>query len=450
MRINIPARILSLMLILSMLLSSAAVALTAEEALGLTSGSSVTSASGGTFYPMLQFGSRDGDDAGAYVVMLQNRLIALGYLNSSADGQYGAGTEAAVLSFQQYNDLTPTGVADSTTQSVLYSAEAVRAPEQAVTQNDTLRVQQALANWGFLTGRPDGIMGDGTRSAVAEFKEYIYRVHPELYAQHATPVPVAPENTPSPFDMPVVEDLPAGYVEIRSASGFDGEISPDLVKFADGEARFQVFQRLQQQGDEGAEVWRIQRRLNRLGYLYQPDGSYGKLTTLAIKAFQRRNGLPENGAADQATQEVLFSENAINCGEYVFPYKIVIDISDQRVYIFGWDGDGYNTQVGSCLCSTGMDGYDTPLGTYQSAGRVNAGEWYYFKDYNCYAKYAYRIVGGIMTHSVLYNAKKEGPTNSSVHALGRKASHGCIRMQEGYAKWICENCPEGTTVVIKE
>jgi len=447
MKISVLSRILSLALIAAMLLSVPACALTAEEALGLAN-TSVQSASG-TYYPMLQYGSRDGDDAGAYVVMLQNRLIALGYLNTSADGQFGAGTQSAVLAFQERNGITPTGVADTTTQTVLYSAEAIKAPEQAVTQNDTLRVQQKLAAWGFLTGRPDGIMGDGTREAVAEFKEYIYRVHPELYAQHATPVPVAPSTTPSPYDMPVAEDLPADYVEIRSASGFDGEITPDIVRFGSGEASFQVYQRLLQSGDEGAEVWRIQRRLNRLGYLYQPDGSYGKLTTLAIKAFQRRNNLPESGVADQATQEVLFSDNAINTGEYVFPYKIVIDISDQRVYIFGWDGEGYNIQVGSSKCSTGLPGYDTPVGTYQSGGRVTSGEWYYFKDYNCYAKYAYRIVGGILTHSVLYNAKKEGPTNSSVRALGSKASHGCVRLSEGHAKWIFDNCPEGTTVVIK-
>ena len=76
-------------------------------------------------------------------------------------------------------------------------------------------------------------------------------------------------------------------------------------------------------------------------------------------------------------------------------------------------------------------------------------EGYYFKDYNCYAKYAYRIVGGILFHSVLYNSSKQGPTNSSVRALGRKASHGCVRLAVDDAKWIYDNCPEGTTVVIR-
>ena len=57
-------------------------------------------------------------------------------------------------------------------------------------------------------------------------------------------------------------------------------------------------------------------------------------------------------------------------------------------------------------------------------------------------------MGGVLFHSVLYSAKKKGPTNSSVNALGRKASHGCVRLAVDDAQWICENCPEGTTVVI--
>ena len=153
--------------------------------------------------------------------------------------------------------------------------------------------------------------------------------------------------------------------------------------------------------------------------------------------------------ADQATQEKLFSADAIKSEEYIFPYKLGISLDEQRVYVYEWDGSGYNKQIKKFKCSTGMDGYATPSGTYQAGGRITLDEWYYFKDYNCYAKYAYRIVGGILFHSVLYNSNKQGPTNSSVRALGRKASHGCVRLAVDDAKWICDNCPEGTTVVIR-
>ena len=90
------------------------------------------------------------------------------------------------------------------------------------------------------------------------------------------------------------------------------------------------------------------------------------------------------------------------------------------------------------------------MGTYQAGGACG-GEWYYFKDFDCYAKYAYRIIGGILFHSVLYNSKSESSlSRSSVNALGSRASHGCVRLTVENAKWICNNCPAGTTVVIQK
>ena len=122
-------RFLSALLIAALMLSSTAAlatTLTGAEALGLVDSGENSGLSGN--YPTLHVGSRDGDDAAAYVVMLQNRLQELGYLSSAADGQYGQLTESAVLAFQEENGLTPTGVADDSTQSILYSSAAKTAP----------------------------------------------------------------------------------------------------------------------------------------------------------------------------------------------------------------------------------------------------------------------------------------------------------------------------------
>ena len=423
-----------------MLAGMPALALTGDEALGLTT----SGASAGSNYPTLKSGSKDGDDAGAYVVMLQNRLIELGYLNSSADGSFGSMTESALINFQETNGLTPTGIADSTTQSMLYSNSAQRAAAQTIADNETLRVQQALTRWGFMEGTPDGIVGAATENGVAEFKSYLSTV--PGYAEYAaTPTP-APEATLAPGAQPVAQDVP--LTSTVSVNGHSGEITENVIKFADGEYPFKVYQMTLQSGSKGPEVWRVQRRLHQLKYLYKPDGSYGSLTTLALKYFQRKNGLKETGVADEETQTKLFSSDAMQAEEYVFPYKLAVSLREQRVYVYQWTGSNYDKELGSCKCSTGQPGYETPKGTYQSGGKVTYGEWYYFQDYNCYAKYATRIVGGVMFHSVLYNANKEGPTQSSVNNLGRPVSHGCVRMPEGSAQWIFENCPEGTTVVV--
>ena len=444
-------RFLCALLIAALTLSctaALATGLTGAEALGLVDTGENSGLSGN--YPTLYLGSRDGDDAAAYVVMLQNRLQELGYLSSAADGQYGQLTESAVLAFQEENGLTPTGVADDSTQSILYSSAAKTAPvQEGMQDSDVLLLQQKLVLWGFMSGGADGVMGDTTRTAISEFKEYIYVANAAAYAAYATPQPT-PEPTPMPDAQPVAIDTPIEpATEIASASGFDGEITDEVLKFARGEYPFQIYQGLVQAGDKNAEVWRVQRRLRALGYLYKPDGSYGSLTENALKYFQRKNGLKESGVADQATQEKLFSADAVKSEEYIFPYKLGISLDEQRVYVYEWDGSGYNKQIKKFKCSTGMDGYATPSGTYQAGGRITLDEWYYFKDYNCYAKYAYRIVGGILFHSVLYNSNKQGPTNSSVRALGRKASHGCVRLAVDDAKWIYDNCPEGTTVVIR-
>ena len=49
---------------------------------------------------------------------------------------------------------------------------------------------------------------------------------------------------------------------------------------------------------------------------------------------------------------------------------------------------------------------------------------------------------------MLYNEKGGAVTQSSVNNLGRKASHGCVRLSVEDAKWIYNNCPVNTKVVV--
>lgn len=64
-------------------------------------------------------------------------------------------------------------------------------------------------------------------------------------------------------------------------------------------------------GSKGSEVRRLQERLTELGF--EPgkaDGVYGNATYLAVLLFQSRNGLDMDGAAGNATLNLLYSENA--------------------------------------------------------------------------------------------------------------------------------------------
>lgn len=401
-------------------------------------------------YPTLRLGDSDSSDGVAYIVFMQNRLIELGYLNDDADGTYGENTEVAIREFQKNNGLQATGIADPYTQEMLYSGNNLvyATVDNTVFGSDTMRVQNAMAEWGFMFSKVDGKMGENTRTAIKTFKEYMATVDP-TYGVTPTPAPTeVPEvSTNTTFgDMPVAMDVLLEGVSPIVVTA-NGEIDEPLLEYVDGEKVFQVFRQVVRNGDSGDEVLRVQKRLKALKYLYSTDGAFGSMTENALKFFQRKNGLPETGIADQDTQMRLFSASALPSEEYVFPYKIIVDIGDQRVYVGKWNGSSYKDLVKKFKCSTGKDSTPTPTGTYQAGGRAG-GEWYYFKDFNCYAKWATRIVGGILFHSVTYNSHKR--PSGSVSSLGRKASHGCIRLSVENAKWIYDNCPRGTTVVIQK
>ena len=75
--------------------------------------------------PPLSNGSR-----GDKVVKLQERLQALGYYDGEIDGQFGPGTQGAVVDFQKNNGLDTDGLAGTETLSLLYSQNAKPAGQQ--------------------------------------------------------------------------------------------------------------------------------------------------------------------------------------------------------------------------------------------------------------------------------------------------------------------------------
>jgi hypothetical protein len=198
------------------------------------------------------------------------------------------------------------------------------------------------------------------------------------------------------------------------------------------------------------EVVRLQRRLASLWYLSSYngiDGQFGKNTEAAVKYFQKRNNLEETGLADEVTQRLMYSAAAIKSDRPANPYKVKISVADQKVYVYEWVAGDYTKLVKSMICSTGTKATPTPYGTWAAGGPV--GRWYYFKDYDCWAQYGYVIVGGIMFHSVLYSEKDTSTLRqSSVNALGSRASHGCIRLKVEDAKWIYNNCAAGTLITV--
>ena len=411
-------------------------------------------------YKLLRKGDRDEEDE-LHVYYLQVQLTIYNYLSQAPSGVFDEATRDALIEFQRANSLTINGIADRETQALLYgdpsSVTAKPAAKQVFSDagdSDTVVAQTLLSRWGFLASRADGKFGKATQQAVRDFKTYLHRNKiGDLYTDN---VKESSDDEDDEYldvlmagDMPLVHDVKIADIE---NDGFkpSGDISDELFTYmCSGE--FDVFRTNVSRHDNNLDVLRVQRRLKSLGYLYSgQDGDYGANTERALMYFQYRNNLPESGIADEPTQEMLFSADAVSSDQYIFPYKLIVDVSDQRVYAYQWNGRSYDELVRTMKCSTGTRANPTLIGTFQAYGPLS-GEWYYFKKFDCYAKWAFGIVGGYLFHSVIYSS----PNNSSLQsgtlsALGRRASHGCVRLTVDDASWIYHNCPYGITVVVQE
>lgn len=340
-----------------------------------------------------------------------------------------------------------------------------------------LKVQEAeaarLIQLGFLT-RPDSDAAH--RQAVREFQRYLNRLSADVDGEVAPSsaredasraVSIKPLTTYdsvesiAAFQTYMVmnnegdlgEDVPAADAEPDDAEG--GAPYPVTGDLDDAQrARLMddalpVYHQTLQKGDDGSEVRRVQRRLVSLKFSdHAADGIYDGDVAAAVALFQQANDLPETGIADRETQEALFSEGAVANDQPLYDYLLIVDTARQVVSAFGWEDGEYTSLEREMVCSTGLDDTPTPAGTYKSTGPV--ARWCYFPTYGCWAQYAFRIKGGVLFHSVLYEQAKESTLiEGSVKKLGRKSSHGCVRLSVEDARWIFENCAPGTMVIVK-
>lgn len=119
-------------------------------------------------------------------------------------------------------------------------------------------------------------------------------------------------------------------------------------------------------------------------------------------------------------------------------YYIKINKGTNVVTVYKKNGDPYV----AFTCSTG---YATPVGTFHTMARYR---WWTL-DGPTYGQYCTRITGHILFHSVWYYQKTtDSQSYKQYNRLGTTASHGCCRLTVAAAKWIYDNCPVGTKVII--
>ena len=128
------------------------------------------------------------------------------------------------------------------------------------------------------------------------------------------------------------------------------------------------------------------------------------------------------------------------------PYYIMVNRAQSTVTVYGLDSSGYYTvPVKAMICSTGRQGHATPLGTYTLGGQWL---WIHMVD-GSYGQYVSQITGNILFHSVCYYEKDPSTLmTEEYNGLGAPASLGCVRLQTADAKWIYDNCAQGTKITV--
>ncbi|MBQ8941320.1 MAG: L,D-transpeptidase [Firmicutes bacterium] len=119
--------------------------------------------------------------------------------------------------------------------------------------------------------------------------------------------------------------------------------------------------------------------------------------------------------------------------------SVKVNLSTNTVTAYKGD-----TPIKAMICSSG---YYTPTGSFRVSDKYR---WHYLLG-NVSGQYCTRIYGKILIHSIPYYSQNiHSLCTEEYNKLGTTCSHGCIRMQAADAKWIFDNCPSGTSVVLYE
>lgn len=247
---------------------------------------------------------------GAAVTALQSALAELGYLEEEdVDGKFGSKTEDALKVFQKRNGLTQDGIASQDLQLKLYedTPKDTRGYRQYVRTvppvagavirekskgEPVTKLQTRLKELGYYEGELTGVCDEDTVAAIKLFEgkhglvadgEMSAADQQVLYGATAMEASVVVTPSPTPTVKPPTKTL--------------------------------------RPGDKDDEVKLLQQRLKDLGYYTgNITGVYNTATTEAVKAFQKKSSLEQDGILGPITRTVLYGVNAI----YAVPTAIPV------------------------------------------------------------------------------------------------------------------------------
>lgn len=380
-------------------------------------------------------------DTGDAVMELNTRLRQLNYSDQPGRSTYSEATVAAVKAVQKAYGLPETGEADPETLAIIYG-ECYR-PLGANARGEEVRLlQEKLKELGYYSGNITANYQEGTVAAVKDFQKACgmeasgvadVKTQEKLYALAVRPTP-----TPSPVPSPT---------PVRTASPTPGP--------------YQAFSKTLKKGSSSKTVQQVQQRLMDLGFFtfYKTTEYYGDNTVDAVKAFQRKNGIKVTGNVDADTWDALFNDADVRgVGDEAraatpVPYTFEVDVNNQAVKIWKYNeaAGGYTDLDQAFICTTGTKKNPSPQGTFTLNGR--RARFCTFPTWGGNeARWWVQITPEIAFHSVIFTdaSRPETLVKSSYTNLGKRGSHGCIRLTLEDAKWMYDHAREGMKVRIHE
>lgn len=218
-------------------------------------------------------------------------------------------------------------------------------------------------------------------------------------------------------------------------------------------------------GAKGDEVLELQVYLNRFNYRLVLDGNFGNATLWALKDFQKRNGIPVTGIADEPTYKKLAleptsktrysgppaatsisaskAEAFVNNKGLSSPSEYLIWVSTPTTHLYIFQGSAGNWKlIKDMRCTVGKPSTPTIKGTFSVIGK---GGYFSVPDHEEWiCRYYTQFYGDFLIHSVVY----DWDLNLVDGRLGMYLSKGCVRVSLANAKFIYDNMPNGTTVYV--
>lgn len=178
------------------------------------------------------------------------------------------------------------------------------------------------------------------------------------------------------------------------------------------------------------------------------DNPEAETSTSSDESVQNTDATPTTTLSDMdfTLPEDVTNEPQTTLANDSYKYLIKVNRLLNCVTIYTKDSKGnYTVPYKAMACSTGKNIKNTPLGTFNTSSKYT---WRQMVD-GTHSQYATRVYGGILFHSVpCYSPKKNQLEYEEFNKLGSPASLGCIRLTVADSKWIYDNCPSGTTVII--